>query len=366
MEKVIVSKDDRVSRSMPDLTLAVDGTLVCVFRESSVYPRREPMGHLPGSPFSRICQVRSGDQGRTWGGVEVIASAAKEDGLLDCPRLLRLATGELLLGVDWIPEKPPGEKSKDCCIWFWRSRDHGKVWTGPVKGTFNMIVPALRQLKDGTILCGGSIYNGRDEETMVVYRSKDDGHTWDGPVIVAEKPGFSFCEGDFLELDSGRLVCYLRTERQAPNSYKVLSDDGGKTWHGPYRAGLLSCLGRPSAGLLSTGDVVVTYRCDYSGMFCLFSEWQQTAGEPIAMDGRSFGRNFMLDIDRGPINHYGYSGWVELGGGTVFAVQHIIDDAPPGVRHIRGYRVERSDWTLSPPPERTKVAEEMKLPAAEV
>jgi hypothetical protein len=74
----------------------------------------------------------------------------------------------------------------------------------------------------------------------------------------------------------------------------------------------------------------------------------------------------MLDLDRGPINHYGYSGWVELRNGDIFAVQHLIDDALPGARHIRGYRVERRDWTLAAPPTRIKPTEELKLPAAEV
>ncbi len=366
MQKILVSRDDRLSRSMPDVAQAPDGSLICVFRESSVYPRREPIAHLPDKPFSRICQVSSFDEGNTWSDVKAIHAHSKEEGLLNCPRLLRLRNGELLLAVDWIPENTQGETSAECRIWLWRSVDQGRSWQGPRKTTINGIVPSLKQLHDGTIMCGTSIWNAQKEEVMTAHLSADEGKTWTGPFTVAQKSGYSFCEGDFVELDSGRIVCYLRTEKHAPNSYKTFSDDGGKTWHGPYRAGLLSCLGRPAGNLLSTGEVVVTFRCDYSGMFCLFSELQETAGDPIPMEGRSFGRHLMLDLDRGPINHYGYSGWVELRNGDIFAVQHLIDDAFPGARHIRGYRIERRDWTLAPPTTRIKPTEELKLPAPEV
>jgi hypothetical protein len=360
MQKSIVSRDDRLSRSMPDLVSGSDASLVCVFRESSVYPRREPMEHLPGRPFSRICQVCSFDEGNTWDEVKQILAHTKEEGLLNCPRLLRLRTGELLLAVDWIPENTQGETSMECRIWLWRSSDQGRSWRGPEKTSILGIVPSLKQLRNGTILCGTSIWNAQKEEAMTVHLSADEGKTWTGPITVAEKAGHSFCEADFVELDTGRIVSYLREEKHPPNSFKALSDDGGKTWQGPYRAGLLSCLGRPSAKLLRTGEVVVTYRCDYSGMFCLYTENQDQAGTPTPEHERVFGRNLMLDIDRGPINHYGYSGWTELPDGDIFVVQHIIDDALPGIRHIRGYRVARSDWTLSPKPN-----EDLKLPAQE-
>ena|GEM_PF-7003455 len=41
-------------------------------------------------------------------------------------------------------------------------------------------------------------------------------------------------------------------------------------------------------------------------------------------------------------------------GGDLYVAQHIIDDAAPGARHIRGYRIARSDWALYPEPVRGK------------
>ena len=192
MEKTVVSRDDRVSRAMPDLVRCADDTLLCVFRESVHYcSRNDAIDHLPGKPFSRIIQQRSFNGGRSWSSVETIASLRKDEGMLNCPRLLRLAGGRLLLAVDWIPPGPAGEKTKDCDVRFWRSDDNGVSWQGPCKEGVALIVPAIHQLRDGTVLCGGSIWNDRDEEAMIVYRSGDEGKTWTGPFTVAEKPGFS-------------------------------------------------------------------------------------------------------------------------------------------------------------------------------
>ena len=68
MRKYIISRDDRLSRAMPDLARCADGSLVCVFRESALYGRRdESLDHLPGEPFSQISQIRSLNAGGSWG-----------------------------------------------------------------------------------------------------------------------------------------------------------------------------------------------------------------------------------------------------------------------------------------------------------
>ena len=352
MIKRIVSRDDTLSQSMPDLATAADGTLVCVFRESALYPGQGAFETPSGPLKSRISLRVSRDEGGTWGGLIPVGGVRMEEGFLNCPRLCRLRDGTLLLAVDWVPPSDLGERNPACRIWFWRSRDHGYRWEGPERSPVPGLVPSLRQLRDGTVLCGSSGWNEAGEEVMWVHRSADGGGTWEGPITVAEQADHSFSEGDFVELDDGTLVCYLREERHPPVSLKAVSADGGRTWQGPFRAGLLSCLGRPSAGLLRSGEVVVTHRCDFSGLFCMYVEPQAQASDRTPPSVRVFGRSFAIDVDRAPVSHWGYSGWVQLSGGDLYIVQHIIDDAAPGARHIRGYRVARGDWTLSPAPVR--------------
>ena len=356
MIKSIVSRDDRLSQSMPDIVTAKEGTLICAFRESDTYPRRDPViQHLPGKPGSRVSVVRSSDEGATWGGVEPVCELTAEKGAVNCPRLCRLLDGTLLLVVDWSPGKmglSHAESAEATRIWLWRSRDNGMTWVGPEKTPVYGLVPSLSQLRDGMLLCGTSTWNEMGEEKMMVHRSGDLGFTWDGPLTVAEKKDYNFSEGDFVELDNGVIACYLREEKHPPNSLKTTSEDGGRTWQGPYRTGLLSCLGRPAAGLLRSGEVVVTYRCDYSGMFCMYVESQEQAAEKTPLTGRVFGQHLTLDVDRGSIRHWGYSGWTQLHCGDIYVVQHIIDDTPPA-RHVRGYRVARRDWTMAPEPPRT-------------
>ena len=286
MKKSIVSRDDRLSRSMPDIVTAKDGSLICAFRESDTYPRRDPViHHLPGQPGSRVSIVRSFDEGTTWGPVEPICELSAQEGFVNCVRLCRLLDDTLLMVVDWSTGTSGGsrpESGRATRIWMWRSQDNGNTWEGPQKPPVYGLVPSIRQLRDGTLLCGTSTWNDVDEEKMMVHRSGDLGLTWEGPVTAAEKRDHDFSEGDFVELDNGVIVCYLREDRHPPNSLKTLSEDGGRTWQGPYRTGLLSCLGRPAAGLLRSGEVVVTYRCDFSGMFCMYVESQEKGAEKTA------------------------------------------------------------------------------------
>jgi len=315
MNRSVVSRDDALSQAMPDLALAGNGALVCAFRESALYPQQGEFETPAGRLKSRISVRVSRDEGETWGGLIPVGGVKMEEGFLNCPRLCRLRDGTLLLAVDWIPRSDLGERDPACGIWFWRSRDHGQTWEGPERSCVPGIVPSLRQLRDGTLLCGSSGWNGAGEEAMRVHRSADGGRTWEGPAVVAEQAGHSFSEGDFVELDDGTLVCYLREEKHPPVSLKAVSGDGGRTWGGPFRAGLLSCLGRPSAGLLRSGEVVVTHRCDFSGMFCMYVESQAQAADRTPASVRVFGRGFMIDVDRAAVSHWGYSGWVQLSGG---------------------------------------------------
>ena len=212
------------------------------------------------------------------------------------------------------------------------------------------IVPSLVQLRDGTLLIGITGFQEDNDwrHHQVVYRSGDNGKTWTGPVTVGMHPKRQPDEGDFVELDSGEVVCYMRDDEPGvKNGLKAISSDGGRTWSQLYGSGPWVYRGRPNVGLLSSGEVLLTSRIP-NGRFAAYVETQKMALAPTALDGPMTpgARAVVIDTDTNPVPDWGYSGWVELPDGSVYAVQYITADAPATKPFIRGYLIPRSSLTL--------------------
>jgi sialidase-1 len=395
--KSVVSRDDTIYECFPDLAQTPDGTLICVYREC--------MFHAP-YPFSRIACRRSLDGGRTWlpkqivdecvaepERVEVDREWLCEDALagyeqsrarvteqwkigasINCQRLICLSDGSLLMVADIHHAEGSAHAWS---MLFYRSQDGGATWSGPEDpGIHDVLVPSLAELRDGRILLGASILEhdsaGQAIETQLVFCSTDRGHTWSEPVIIPSEPGQDFSEGSFVELDDGTLLGILRDDKLG-RGYKVLSSDGGLTWKGPWPTKLIGLAGRPKAGVLSTGEVCITYRMDVPNeMLALHLMTQDAArvegdlaviprqpmpedkpgldvtdpSQPWYMTSYYPGRTVVLDMDRSVHRDEGYSGWVELPNGDIYVVDYINDDAP--LAHIRSYLVNRSDVILFP------------------
>lgn len=353
MQKLTVSRDDELYEAFADIAQTPDGTLVCTYRES--------MAHAPW-PFSRIVVRRSEDGGYTWRAKQVLIEKNDEagEGRLNCSRITCLSDGTLLLIVDfYVPGRDwlvnPVENL------LFRSHDSGVTWDGPVEtGITDGIVPSIKELSNGDLLIGvtrqrsgdGKLSGLIDEQT--VYRSTDGGITWNGPFLVPNLPGLRLNEGDFAELDSGTVVCYMREDGERFTGWKSLSEDGGETWSEPFRSQMFSCLGRPSVGRVRSGEIVVTYRfC--SGISTSLALYVETPAEAVRrgdpnpndyMTDYRQARFAFLDNDRSLHPDSGYSGWVQLPNGDLYVVNYITDDAPRA--YIRGYVVSRNDWFLFP------------------
>lgn len=398
MLKSIVSRDDTLYECFPDLAQTPDGTLVCIYREC--------MFHAP-YPFSRIACRRSLDGGRTWlpktivdecvateERVEADRAWLCDDALrgwresreritdpwrigasINCPRLICLSDGSLFMVADF------HRAADEPHVWSlhgYRSTDAGLTWSGSEDlGIRDMLVPSLNELRDGRLMMGASTLetapDGHNDEVQYVFASDNHGRTWSEPVAIPREPGQDFSEGSFVELDDGTLLGILRDDKLG-RAYKVLSSDGGQTWRGPFPTQLLGLEGRPKAGLLSTGEVCITYRLDIPNeMLALHLMTQDAArveGESPMLPRRPMpedrpgldvndpaqpwymthyypGRTLVLDMDRSVHRDGGYSGWVELDSGDILVVDYINDDAP--LAHLRSYLVSRSDIMLYPP-----------------
>src|SRR5690606_34532479 len=100
--------------------------------------------------------------------------------------------------------------------------------------------------------------NGCLEQKL--WYSDDQGKSWVGPVTVASAEGLNLCEVSILPLADGALVAFLRENSgDGKDCYKSISYDQGETWSGPYRMPLPGCH-RPVAGILQSGNILITYR----------------------------------------------------------------------------------------------------------
>ena len=236
--------------------------------------------------------------------------------------------------------------------------------------------PAPTELRDGRLLLGQDI-PGKGPAACF---SVDQGKSWSGLTFLPVTAEDQICEVSFVELDDGALVGFgrnlTREQRQVPSTaLKVISRDGGRTWSGPFQTWLMGCEGRPKAGLLRSGEVCITYRCDMPNELLAMHLMTQPAAASEAMgqlverkplpedvpgeEARSRGearpwymtsyypgRTIILDVDRSVHRDNGYSGWVQLDNGDIFVVDYIHDDAP--LAQIRGYRVSRADIIMFP------------------
>ena len=404
IEKRIVSRCDHLYECFPDIAVTPSGALVCIYREC--------MGHAP-TPFSRLVVRRSLDGGFVWGEKQVLLEMVsdrewvkansewfeddeiagyeetrarltepwQDGGGINCSRLICLQDGELYLVADIHIDGQGWE------LMSWRSQDEGATWDGwrRVPSARHGLVPSLTQLGDGRLLMGLVVDTKPGLPPAESYRSAafysgDAGKTWSEPNFLPENETQRPDEVSFVELDDGTIVGFgrnwaLELAKKPSTACKVISRDGGGTWSGPFDTWLMGCEGRPKAGLLRSGEVCITYRCDIPNEMLAMHVMTQEAAKaeslaalqerlplpedipaeraraeglerPWYMTSYYPGRTVILDMDRSVHRDGGYSGWVQMLNGDIFVVDYINDDAP--LAHIRSYRVRRPDYVLFP------------------
>lgn len=342
IETITVARNDEVYECFPDLVRTDTGKIITIYRESEAHGCRE---------FSDLIMRHSTDDGRTWSDREVLIESEKEDGVLfkwNCPRISQLSDGRLVALCDGY-DIPPGEIStRDAVTYMWFSDDDGETWSGPQETPITGIVPdQLIETADGTWLVAAHV--GRKAQRGLwqrVFRSEDGGETWEGPITVAKRDGLNLCEASVIQLPDGRLVAYMReNSRKGWSAYKAISEDDGKSWHGPYETHIPACH-RPVSGYLPSGRILVTFAYMMPGTeanranFMAYTEEPESAGNTSLND--QGGQLLCLDHDRSEHPDQGYSGWCLLDDGTVFAVNYINDDAP--MAQIRGYYFSEDEF----------------------
>jgi sialidase-1 len=296
--------------AFPDVVRLANGDLLCGFFAGD--------GHVshpsPAWPRgSRICSVRSTDEGRTWGPPKVLVDTPWDD---RDPSLCQLADGTVL--VNWMtnyvrsPSARPGNPDPYTEIWLARSADNGRTWTAPqliesTKSAHWKCSSPIRRLLDGTLIM--SIYDERrvergTAEKSAMIMSSDGGLTWSRPHIV-DPDNDDNDEPAVIPLRDGRLLCVMRTNVTGNTMWESVSLDGGKTW---TKSEPLLCFGNsPYLFVTSNNILLLAYRRNPIGTWMNFS-----------LDfGKSWSDYVMIDAVRG-----GYPSMAELPDGRILVVYY--------------------------------------------
>jgi hypothetical protein len=191
-----------------------------------------------------VTMTRSEDEGCTWSQPQCIfrreghecgmgSFFAHLDGSVSC-----LVSGS-----------PVGQEEAIPLTFVMQSLDGGRNWSDPTEFRAGgkrlqdhehrvyLYSPMIR-LSDGTVVMsgyetrtipGGSLLSNADRlDRSLLFRSTDDGHTWEDPIYF-DPNNFDHNECMVAEVEPGRLVAFMRTLR-AGNMWTSTSTDGGQTW----------------------------------------------------------------------------------------------------------------------------------------
>ena len=158
------------------------------------------------------------------------------------PMAVKLNSGELLLtafcGGNIEQCLSTGQPMMHEDVLFFRSRDNGRSWDRSVAG--GPVLPRepyLTVLSNGTLLMA-THFHGRDHRNVdrvvqsFVYRSTDEGRTWQGRHLVPDEypPGtWTHSSRNGLELQDGSVILGISGDGGAPDLV-YRSHDYGLTW----------------------------------------------------------------------------------------------------------------------------------------
>ena len=324
IQRYVVSNDRSVYESWPDLLLTEKGKLICVFCECT---------HHGDRSYSRIMYAESFDRGQTWQPKKPMTEAIRSEGIehWDCPRMSHLKDGRLAVTCNRVvirDGKPRGE------IFLWFGDSEGEHWTEPFSTGFEGIVPdRLLETRSGRwiISCHTGHINGLDKLQQRLWYSDDQGKTWSEPVMIGSDPRYNLCEGYILEVEPGTLVCFMR--ENSSEGYECIvskSLDDGLTWSPLYTIPL-ACCHRPTAGILDTGEIMITYRYRQGAKKGWLGYWTQNtflavSDKETVLTGdkeKQWVRIMPLDYDTSPESALGYTGWVQFDDGLIYVVDYI-------------------------------------------
>jgi sialidase-1 len=208
----------------------------------------------------------------------VVEHNAEGDCMAICPSIVEVAPGRFVVayhrtsGVDF-----HGSYS----VWVRFSDDAAETWGGARPVTDNIQAPGLLQLPDGSLLLNGCEHHGNSRgsrsTTMRLFRSRDEGRTWDEQAPVWAHSNGMYLQGgcgNLVRLRSGRILCPLHgaagdNYSSAFEAWCYYSDDDGANWRestNKVTAGKRGAM-EPCVAQLRDGSLVMALRTQLGAIY---------------------------------------------------------------------------------------------------
>jgi hypothetical protein len=274
---------------------------------------------------------RSTDDGKTWSEPRrLLGGGNTKREIWNCPSLSRLKDGRLALLVDHCTQPHLQEKDRRIPseVVMLESTDGGQTWSSsrdlPITG---MVPDRLLEMKNGTWIISAhwkAPGNNALKLFQQMWRSPDQGATWEGPFVMAASPNYNFCEASVIEPKEGVLVAYLRenTGLGYP-AYKSISYNYGESWE-CSETNIIACH-RPKAGVLSDGSVLLTYRFYGGGASAGANTFMYRESINSCLCDNRLGQRGRITPMAADFNIHadgGYTGWVERPDGSVAVLNY--------------------------------------------
>lgn len=260
-----VSQSRESTCAYPLTAVAVDGSLVCMYRR----------GREKHSYDGVLISQRSTDQGQTWSppvtvfeGQELSPPQAIESGGIcrcgDGSLLIVLCATEVTRPDHYVfSEEGSSQRTRHVTV---RSEDHGISWLAPEYLDDQLLRRPLGPtsnpllLNKDVVFIPGERHHGAGQLGICASFSHDHGRTLE-PVqdLILDAAGtVSYCDARFTMFDDGQILGLLWTFRQQDEEtleiHRSVSDDQGRSWTMPQSAGYLGQITDP---LAMEGDTVL-------------------------------------------------------------------------------------------------------------
>lgn len=241
--------EPQINRIHPAVGVAKNGDLIVI---STGWSNEYPEGRR-GAPFRADISApwisRSSDGGRTW-------TMDKSSFPTHSPAGARLtAFGNIVLGHDGAPRVAMSDMSSPRRAYIYRSDDDGGTWDQPVplyEGDDDVVEVALLHRGEGHWMAAG---RRRREGGLNLYTSSDDANTWSFGRRLTEP---SQHPGNLLQLKDGRILLTYGNRSGEHGIDAMISDDQGASWSKPVRlvhwsgdGGYPASVQRPDGGIIT-------------------------------------------------------------------------------------------------------------------
>jgi sialidase-1 len=247
LQHEVVFRDEQIYASHASACLAANGDVLVAFRQA---PLEQIFAHV--HPRATVGLIRSHDQAQTWDrSTHATIFDPGEGTNLNDPSLTTLSDGTIILSVFTTPcPRQPGEWGDKALpvrgndyyyvpserrILVCRSVDHGHTWEGPFEVPFKGagVFGAVVELEDGSILMPITA-KLEDQEAALLIRSTDRGSSWEYYSTITkwnggEQGALTFGLPSVIAYDDKHFLAVGWTVASSGTLITV-SHDGGKTW----------------------------------------------------------------------------------------------------------------------------------------